>query len=371
MAQTATTPSDGESYYIYNVGQQKYLACDNGGLVLSDTPMAITVNKSTDDTDYYTLTSPDGLIGVTYSGGGSNGTIYSNGKGESNEWDFQTTATEGTYLLRSRYKASNKHWLRYSTITSALDIISYAISPSATALYNNASWQFCEIPDTETITFNEENTTCDVPNSGTYNVQLKRTFAKDAWNSLCLPFSIDEAQLKSQLGDDVKIAEYTKVEGNILKFTTVTSITAGKPYIIKPTKIVATDGYYTFSNISTFAENPEDVTSSEVTFHGSYIPTTVPSRAYVFGGNNKIYHLTSSMSMKGFRSYLTEDNAASAKTYTWTLDDETTGIDTINAADGVTFDIYNLSGQKVKTAATSTDGLPHGIYIINGKKVTK
>ena len=40
-------------------------------------------------------------------------------------------------------------------------------------------------------------------------------------------------------------------------------------------------------------------------------------------------------------------------------------------SDGELFDVYSLSGQKVKSKATSLDGLPHGIYIINGKKVMK
>ena len=35
------------------------------------------------------------------------------------------------------------------------------------------------------------------------------------------------------------------------------------------------------------------------------------------------------------------------------------------------FDIYDISGRKVKTNATSTDGLRHGIYIKNGKKIIK
>ena len=33
------------------------------------------------------------------------------------------------------------------------------------------------------------------------------------------------------------------------------------------------------------------------------------------------------------------------------------------------YDIYSISGTKVRSRATATDNLPHGIYIINGKKV--
>ena len=38
---------------------------------------------------------------------------------------------------------------------------------------------------------------------------------------------------------------------------------------------------------------------------------------------------------------------------------------------GATFDIYNLQGRKVRTGATSLNGLPKGVYIIDGRKVIK
>lgn len=44
-------------------------------------------------------------------------------------------------------------------------------------------------------------------------------------------------------------------------------------------------------------------------------------------------------------------------------------IRTIQNADGKPFDIYDLNGRKVKAKATSTNGLPKGVYIIDRKKV--
>ena len=35
------------------------------------------------------------------------------------------------------------------------------------------------------------------------------------------------------------------------------------------------------------------------------------------------------------------------------------------------FDVYDLNGHKVKSQVTSLDGLPNGIYIVNGKKILK
>lgn len=52
------------------------------------------------------------------------------------------------------------------------------------------------------------------------------------------------------------------------------------------------------------------------------------------------------------------------------LSTNTTGINGITQTEDEPFDIYNLQGQKVKSKATNLNGLPKGIYIINGKKYT-
>ena len=48
MAQpTASTPTAGQSYYIYNVGQKQYMAADSEGkLTLSATGMAIELTQA-------------------------------------------------------------------------------------------------------------------------------------------------------------------------------------------------------------------------------------------------------------------------------------------------------------------------------------
>jgi hypothetical protein len=46
---------------------------------------------------------------------------------------------------------------------------------------------------------------------------------------------------------------------------------------------------------------------------------------------------------------------------------ESTGIATISTKNPV--DIYTLQGHKVRTKATTLEGLPKGVYIVNGRKV--
>jgi uncharacterized protein YjdB len=52
-------------------------------------------------------------------------------------------------------------------------------------------------------------------------------------------------------------------------------------------------------------------------------------------------------------------------------DDGTTGIDALGEGEAEPYDVYDLSGRMVLHQVTSLDGLPDGIYIVNGKKVLK
>ena len=52
-------------------------------------------------------------------------------------------------------------------------------------------------------------------------------------------------------------------------------------------------------------------------------------------------------------------------------DAEITGIEKTQAEGTQTYNVYNLSGVLVRPNAPSLQGLPKGIYIVNGKKVIK
>jgi uncharacterized protein YjdB len=54
-------------------------------------------------------------------------------------------------------------------------------------------------------------------------------------------------------------------------------------------------------------------------------------------------------------------------------DDDTTGIEMMEDKSAVAepYDVYDLSGRKVRNQVTSLEGLANGVYIVNGKKVLK
>jgi len=74
--------------------------------------------------------------------------------------------------------------------------------------------------------------------------------------------------------------------------------------------------------------------------------------------------------------YVISVSGGSAQNYTFNYVngiltiEETSGIATISG-DGNPFDVYTMNGIKVRSKVTSLGGLPKGLYIVNGRKVSK
>lgn len=376
-------PTAGESYYIYNVGQQQYLASDGqGGLSLSTSPsMAVTLKQDGNVTEatgmptYYILETSYGQI--TNSVGWL---PRCDGSGRYNQWRFtEVSGKDNVYNLSNRFRDFNTDTYLYYNII--LNVVATEVFKPSTS-FTNAQWMLVSASSvTKTVTFDETSETNSniIPTDGdSYDVTLKRTFTTNSWNTFCVPFDISADQLKvfeKDADTGFGLAEYTDVASGTLYFTSATTVEAGKPYLIKPTASNPADGW-TFAGVSKFTAKPTDVTYKndelgyDVTFKASFDKTTAPAGSYVIS-QNTIYLLTGgAKDMKGFRGYFQEELTTSGgKLNSFTIDGTVTGIIT---ADGFTetpvFDIYNLNGQLVKRAATSTEGLAKGIYIVGGRK---
>src|SRR5574344_887128 len=200
------------------------------------------------------------------------------------------------------------------------------------------------------------------------DVKLNRTLNANVWNTLCLPFSMTAAQISSAFGSDAKIVELSSDNNSssVVNFTSATAITAHKPCLIMPSAAITSS---TIKNATITTGTPSD-TQGNVTFTGSYIAgTAVPADDY-FISDNYFYKATaSSLTMNAFRGYFTI-SGGSAKGMNLSIDGTPTSIKNIDGDETAPMNIYNLNGQRVRTNATSTNGLAKGIYVVNGKKVT-
>ena len=86
---------------------------------------------------------------------------------------------------------------------------------------------------------------------------------------------------------------------------------------------------------------------------------------YVF--DNTTYESSTLYVPKGTKSKY--ELAEGWKNFSNIVEGDPTGITAIPAPPKADYNVYNLRGQKIQSHATSLEGLPKGVYIINGRKV--
>ena len=257
---------------------------------------------------------------------------------------------------------------------------------------------------------------------------LGRSLNVNTWNTIVLPVDLTMGQCKDAFGDQVCITEFKGAcnadhPGRIY-FTEVsalkdndnaTAIKAGSLYLIKPSSVenytnsseavspendsnLSISKYFTIQGVTFYPGT--DITANvkggegkeyynednKIQFAGTYVygKGIIPANSYVISGkqttNSEVglwYYRTATTTSKGFRGWL-QPVSANAKgieidingVVDLTLANGTTGIDDIAADDNNTIsgNVYSISGTLVRPNATSLNGLPNGIYIVNGKK---
>lgn len=230
-----------------------------------------------------------------------------------------------------------------------------------------------QAPEQQVVRLDETKKYVQPTLTGDYvDVELKRELYAKEWNSICLPFDLPTDQVVAAWGAGTRVLEFTSTVGNKLILTDRADIKAGTPYFLQPER-VSTDHTYTFTDIEAAtwdrSGKVSPVTIEPIKLTGFYSPSELPSRCYVFGDENKLYHLTSSMRAKGFRCYF-QDLSGANRQLTWGIDDNTTGIDGtfVTPEAPKVGNIYTVNGQLVRRNSTAA-GLAPGVYIMNGIKL--
>lgn len=229
---------------------------------------------------------------------------------------------------------------------------------------------------------------------------LHRTFTKSndgakGWNSIILPVDMTAAQVKEAFGENTQLAEFSALEENWIKFSTVAVagddvvLKKNTPYIIYPTKEPLGNYTYTIDGgVTEILDGPvyvangidyEDQTSeltytvnrTGMTYTGSYSNlNTVVKDSYMFSKGNLV-HTNKDHTVKAYRCWLKED-AHSGKMLMFSLNGNgmggTTGIQVIEEnKQNTNTGIYNLGGVRMNT--NDVNKLPKGVYIVNNKVV--
>ena len=239
------------------------------------------------------------------------------------------------------------------------------------------------------------------------NVTLKRTFYKNRWNAICLPYSINRRQIEEVFGDGTMVVLMKNIETSNKKVMFIEhanqDIIAGYPYLIFPTDKTNKDDHSVIDSITTratfgeansplFSVGTDGITypgaemqSDALVFKGTFTKTRLNEGSYVVTNNGVLSRIPNNITeIKPYRSYIYFNRqTAGAKAILLQNmnvngfendEDNTTGIENLLFESGIlthSADVYSIDGQLVRSKALNFNGLPKGVYIVNGKKYVK
>lgn len=207
------------------------------------------------------------------------------------------------------------------------------------------------------------------------NVTLDRKLG-EKWNTIVLPFALNETQVKEMFGEGAKVAAYkgSTVNGDhvTLNFEEQTSMEAQTPYMIKP----GTNASYKVNGVilepASGLKKVEDANHNGIDFVGNYTTGQTLQQNSFFISNNVFYRASGQETMKAYRAtFQVPSTLSAAKSMNTVFVGEggsVTAIDDVHVSPQGSFDVYHINGMLVKKNAIDLNGLDKGIYIINGKK---
>ena len=182
---------------------------------------------------------------------------------------------------------------------------------------------------------------------------LTRTLSASYWNTFSVPFNMS-------IPDGWTVKEFDSVDENVINFKDATTIKAGEPYLVKPNIDVVDPSYN-----NKIVEN----TAGNIKGEGDYqFAAQIYNKELATNGtiaylatDGKIKKLNTANGLKGLRAYFIVPASGAAARINF-IDDETTGIKTIDHSPFTIENFYDMQGRKVAQPAK-------GLYIKNGKKV--
>lgn len=238
----------------------------------------------------------------------------------------------------------------------------------------DGSWNTKET-DGRFLGYNEQITAFRTYSSSTYPKAVAmpivdgyiRSTTSGDYGTICLPYAV--------AAEDMAGAEFFSIAGKVMKgeepqsivLNQVTTLEAGVPYIFSATsdKLIAT-----------YSGKAVAVAEEANGLIGSFEGQDVAEGMYLISAQNKVQLCGKSCKISGNRAYIDmnevpEYSGEVGVNQRLISFEDATGISETMVEGGLA-DVYTLSGVEVRhqvDESEATQGLPQGIYIVNGKKV--
>lgn len=206
------------------------------------------------------------------------------------------------------------------------------------------------------------------------SVKIGRTLNSGYYNTLALPFNVDNDLLKKRFGDGVVLKELTGSTYNgatlTLKFETRTAIEAGKPYLIMVPETVIQPTFTAMEIKNTLSNTETEFIDFKPVFSPTRLENDNRNILFLMAGNKMSWPSSSAYKkdFQGLRSYFELKGAARVSQAPKLLldfgDGEVTAIDSILAPEDDESGYYTMDGRRLDSKPTAK-----GVYIVNGKKM--
>lgn len=284
------------------------------------------------------------------------------------------------------------------------------VKPDAKHYEWRATGEIVDVPKVKDVVLEDGKDYSAPTDAENANVKLNRKFYKNYWNAICLPYSINRRQIEKVFGDGTMVVLMNYIDTSKKKVMFIEhanqDIIAGYPYLIFPTdkKDNEKTDHSAISSITTRAtfgeaDSPlfsvgtdgktyldaKSMPGDALVFKGTFTNTTLNAGSYVVTKNGVLSRIPrDEMKIKPYRSYIyfnrVTPNAKAISLQNMSVngfendEDNTTGIENLLFESGIlthSADVYSIDGRLVRSKALNLNGLPKGIYIVNGKKYVK
>ena len=259
-------------------------------------------------------------------------------------------------------------------------------------VFNDANKCICGLVSLKDNADNDATITTYNTTSQTITLTGRKFYKDGSWNTLCLPFNLSSFANTPLEGAIVKTLESASFANGTLTLnfstTNLTSIDAGKPYIVKWESTESTETTENteivnpvFNGVTISSTTPTDAVGEAASFHGIYSPysTGGEDRTMLYmGADNTLYYPNTNMTINAFRAYFKltdglvcgDPSTAGAKGISNFVlnfgDGETTGISNHlnNPTTKQPNDWFTLDGRRLSGKPSQK-----GLYIHNGNKI--
>ena len=376
----ATIPAGVQSFKVYDDGEGgygRYSNCCHGTLVLTASSgymLHLSGYMQTETSDHEWL--------YVYDGSDNNSTKL---------FQYRTLTGQQTTITDDITSSGQSMTIYFESdgvdVFAGLDLTVTLILPTVT-LANDDSAAPAGSKNADKISANYNGTPVNI-------VLSDRSLTKDgSWNTLCLPFSMNAAQIAASDLAGATIKELNTATSNLdangtltLNFDEATAdadgniMKAGTPYIVK-WEYIGTISNPTFPGVTISSTTPTAVefniagSSDKCQFVGQYSPFSITdenkNEIIMLGANSNLGYSQNARTLKTFRAHFLvpsdpATNEARARRFVMDFGEgPTTGILTVptDASSASPTGIFTLDGRKLLAEPTEK-----GMYIVNGKKV--